>query len=108
VNDHTASLSTIQSSVDGVKLEFGVIGTIDGTTGGFLMTGVRQLDGSASWTMEISGSLVVDKSITANKLTVNSLSAVTANMGTLTAGLIRSPSGNFIIDATNERIEIWS
>jgi predicted phage tail protein len=108
VDGHTASLSTIQSSVDGIKVQYGVIGTIDGTTGGFLLSGIKSLDGTVSFTMEMSGSLIVSNSISADKLAVNSLSAVTGNMGTLTAGLIRSVSGNFIIDATNERIEVWS
>ncbi|MCF1449999.1 hypothetical protein FS815_24725 [Agrobacterium vitis] len=41
--------------------------------------------------------LIVDGSITANQLSVNSLSAITANLGTVTAGEIRSSNGKMII-----------
>jgi len=41
--------------------------------------------------------LIVDGAITANQLSVNSLSAITANLGTVTAGEIRSSNGKMII-----------
>ncbi|NSX96468.1 phage tail protein [Agrobacterium vitis] len=41
--------------------------------------------------------LIVDGAITANQLSVNSLSAITANLGTVTAGEIRSTNGKMII-----------
>lgn len=41
--------------------------------------------------------LIVDGSITADKLAVNSLSAITANLGTVTAGEIRSSNGKMVI-----------
>ncbi|OHZ36142.1 phage tail protein [Agrobacterium vitis] len=41
--------------------------------------------------------LIVDGGITANQLSVNSLSAITANLGTVTAGEIRSSNGKMII-----------
>lgn len=50
-----------------------------------------------------SADLVVDGAITAVKMNVTSLSAINANMGTLTAGKILGSAG-FEIDATNERI----
>lgn len=50
-----------------------------------------------------SADLVVDGAITAVKMNVTSLSAINANMGTLTAGKILGSNG-FEIDATNERI----
>ena len=108
VGGNTANISTVQSSVDGVKLQYGVIGTINGTTGGFLFTGIKKLDGSVSYTLQIAGDVIVDGTILAQKMNVMNLSAISANMGTITAGLIQSTSGNFRIDCTNERIEIWS
>jgi len=56
----------------------------------------------------INGDLFVDGSITALALNVGNLGAISANLGTVTTGKIQSPSGKFIIDANNERIEIWS
>ncbi|MEY9358944.1 hypothetical protein ABH994_001665 [Bradyrhizobium yuanmingense] len=49
-----------------------------------------------------------DGSIAATRINAGELSAITANLGTVTTGKVQSPSGNFVIDATNERIEIWS
>lgn len=100
VAGHTASLSTIQSSVDGVKLQYGVIGTIDGTTGGFLMTGIKKLDGSVSFSMKISGSLIVDQSISTDKLVVNFLSAYSGSFAQLTAGVIKSTDNKMVMDLT--------
>ncbi|MGV1951668.1 phage tail protein [Agrobacterium vitis] len=41
--------------------------------------------------------LIIDGTLTANMLAVNSLSAITANLGTVTAGEIRSSNGKMII-----------
>lgn len=57
-------------------------------------------------TVGINGNLIVDDTIQARHLAVTTLSAVSANMGTLTAGKIQSPDGKFIIDATNKTIRI--
>ncbi len=46
VGENTASLEILAQSVDGVKIQFGVVGTIDEETGGFILTGVKQLDGT--------------------------------------------------------------
>jgi hypothetical protein len=56
----------------------------------------------------IRADMFLDGTITATMLSVATLSAITANIGTVTAGKIQSPSGQFIIDADNQRIEIWS
>ncbi|WP_071201993.1 phage tail protein [Agrobacterium vitis] len=42
--------------------------------------------------------LIVDGSITADKLAVNSLSAITANLGTVTAGVIQASNGKMVIN----------
>jgi predicted phage tail protein len=100
VAGHTSSLSTIQTSVNGVSLQYGVIGTIDGVTGGFLMSGIKKLDGTVSYNMEISGGLIVQNTISADKLTVNFLSAYSGSFGTLTAGTLKSVDNKTIWDLT--------
>lgn len=50
--------------------------------------------------------LIVNGAITAEKLDVTSLSAITADMGFITAGRMESPDGNFIIDLNDGFIEI--
>jgi hypothetical protein len=56
----------------------------------------------------IRSDMYVDGSIAATKLSVGTLSAISANLGTIVTGKIQSASGKFVIDADNERIEIWS
>ncbi len=59
-------------------------------------------------TVGITGQLLVDGSITANKLTVNSLAAITANAGTINGGTFKThtldAAGN-VVDANEFRFE---
>lgn len=68
---------------------------------------VGQVNGVS--TVGIAGQLVVDGSIAATKLSVNSLSAISANMGTVNGGTFKTHSldanGN-ILDPTEFRVEI--
>lgn len=48
--------------------------------------------------------LIVDGAVTANKINVAQLSALSANIGEATAGVIRSPSGNARFDLNNAQI----
>lgn len=57
-------------------------------------------------TMALRGNFLADGSVTARTISVVNLSAVSGSMGTLTAGKILSPSGNFLIDCDNQRIVI--
>jgi hypothetical protein len=62
-----------------------------------------------SWTLfttYITGSLIVENTITASKLSVSSLSSITANIGTVTAGEIQT--SGFKTGTTGQRIEINS
>lgn len=45
--------------------------------------------------------MYADGSITAGALSVGTLSAITANLGTVTAGILQSPGGNWYQDLTN-------
>jgi predicted phage tail protein len=75
LNGHTSQINTIQGSYDGVKVQFGVTGTIDNTTGGFLFEGIRKLDGTVSYTLKINADVIVDGSITTDKLAANVITA---------------------------------
>jgi len=64
---------------------------------------------SVGWTLftsYITGSLIVENTITASKLSVSALSAITANIGTVTAGEIQT--SGFKTATTGQRIEINS
>ena len=57
---------------------------------------------SGEFILIISGNIEVRSgTITADKLDVNELSAITANMGTLTAGIIRDTGSKYVIDLDN-------
>ncbi|MGE3284165.1 MAG: hypothetical protein AB7O13_24740 [Alphaproteobacteria bacterium] len=65
---------------------------------------VGQVDGVE--TVGINGDLVVDGSILARHIDVASLSALSADIGTVTAGVLQSADGNFVIDLDNKTITI--
>lgn len=107
VGANTASISTIQTSVNGIKVQYGVLGTINGSTGGFTLEGIGKLDGTASWTLNIRGDVIADGSITAPKMAVGSLSAITVNAGDITGGTLRSTNSKMRILLDQVRIECW-
>ncbi|ACL59893.1 TipJ family phage tail tip protein [Methylobacterium nodulans] len=55
----------------------------------------------------VNGGGIWVSSIAADKLSVTQLSAITANVGTMTAGLLQSGDGQMQVDLTNKRILIW-
>ena len=55
---------------------------------------------------KLGGELIVEGSITANVLDVQDLSAITADMGIITAGVLQSTDQKFTIDLTNKTISI--
>lgn len=92
VGAHTASIAVIQSSVDGMAVKFGVMGYINGVTGGFVFTGVLQNDGSVSYNMEfysnviIHGDLIVVGTVSNPKITDNAVTNNAAASGPITPG----------------------
>lgn len=54
VAGNTSSISTLQSSYNGLAVKYGVIGTINGTTGGFLLEGIEKLDGTVTYDVTFS------------------------------------------------------
>lgn len=54
----------------------------------------------------INGDLIVDGSIIARHLSVTSLDAITANLGTITAGKMQSTDGKMVVDLDSKIIRI--
>ncbi len=52
----------------------------------------------------VHGDRITTRTINADRMNVNSLSAISANVGTVTAGLVRSSNGNAYFDLDNARI----
>jgi hypothetical protein len=116
-NNLSAKLTqTTQAVADingNLATKWAIEGTINGTTGKLEFSGVKKADGTGAQfglfigaNTTINGSLLVQGSITADKLSANTLSAINADMGTITAGVMRSIDGKFIIDLTNKSITI--
>lgn len=60
VNGNSSSITTLQSSYNGVAIKYGVTGYINGQTGGFVLTGIGKNDGSASYLLEIRANVIID------------------------------------------------
>ncbi|MGE4339265.1 MAG: phage tail protein [Pigmentiphaga sp.] len=84
-----ASTFYVYDDADGVPKVVFMVGTVNGVT-----------------SVGINGSLVVDGTINVSKLNVTSLSAITAQLGTVTAGRMLSPDGKFDINLTSKYIRI--
>lgn len=79
----------VHPSVDGTTLQAFVVGNVNGVS-----------------TVGINGSLIVDDTILARHLDVSTLSAIAANVGTVTAGTLRSADSKFVIDLDNKTLTI--
>jgi len=91
--------ATTYSAVNGDRF---IIKDAAGTVEAYIYNG-------SAWVVQadfIDGDLMVAGTITSDKLSVTNLSAVAADMGTLTAGKLQSTDGKFKIDLTNKEILI--
>lgn len=79
----------VHPTADGTELQAFIVGQVDGVS-----------------TVGINGNVIVDGTILARHIDVDSLSAVSANIGEVTAGVMRSADGNFEIDLDNKTITI--
>lgn len=93
VGGHTATITSLSGSYDGIRTQVGVVMEIDGTTGGYVMTGARSLDGSVNYQFSISGNLFVDGWITSRMLATQRLITTTAQIGELTVDSINVKDG---------------
>ena len=130
VNGNSASITTLQSSVNGLQAKYvltvnangriagielasgaGQLATVsiladkfiivhpsaNGTTIQAFITGI--VNGIAS--IGINGNLIVDGTISATKIIASTISAISANLGTITAGLIRDVANTYQIQIDN-------
>lgn len=90
---HTATLTTYGTSIDGVRAQYGVAIDLDGQTGGFVLNGVRRLDGSASFSFKLSADLFVDGGITSRMVSTEKLITTSAQIGSLTVDNLNVKDG---------------
>lgn len=81
LNGHTSQLNLLASSLNGVSLQFGVTGTIDGVTGGFVLTGVHRLDGGAQFNLLIDADVSVLGTFSGSKIRTGTLDVVSLKAG---------------------------
>ncbi len=67
----------------------------------------RNTDGS-TWSVAVDGGDVIANTIVAGALSVSALSAIAANVGLLTAGVIQSTDGNVVFDLDNGILYIYN
>lgn len=79
----------VHQSVNGTTIQAFVVGNVNGVP-----------------TVGINGNLLVDDTILARHISVSSLDSIAADIGTITAGVLRSADGNFVIDLNNKTITI--
>lgn len=71
-----------------------------------LITGTAVITQSAQLASAIINDAHINGTLSASKISVTDLSAFTSNMGTITAGVLHSSDGSFIIDLNNKYIAI--
>lgn len=92
VGSNSAQLTVLAASINGVEVKFGVMGYINGVTGGFVFTGIQQLDGSVSYDLEITsnviihGDVFIDGTLTTSKVAANAITSMAVASGVISAG----------------------
>lgn len=66
VGNNSASITNLQGSYNGLSVKYGIVGTINGQTGGFVFTGVGKNDGSAIYNLEIGANVTINGSLIVN------------------------------------------
>lgn len=87
LNGNTAAISQMIGSIDGSSIYWGLLGTIDGSTGGLVFTGVRGSNG-VSYQLALRGDLLI----------AGSLSAYTGSFGNIFGGTMTSLNGKTRFD----------
>lgn len=133
VDGHTATLTTVQQSISGIEARWAVTVDVNGYVAGIELIGgpdtatftvvvdeflvadpgdvngdpvpvfaVNTVGGTPK--VALRGDMIVDGSITATKISVSALSAIAADIGTVTAGLIRNAADTLRFDLPNMRL----
>jgi Putative phage tail protein len=88
VDNNTANITVLTSSVDGIEVKFGVTGTINGVTGGFLFTGAQRLGDTPIFAVEIDGNLIVNGTIVGAKIAALAIDTLQLNARAVNANKI--------------------
>jgi len=138
LNGNIAQVQVLTTSVDGIEQRYSVtlnqngqvtgLVQLDGTAAGTNFTVVADkfqiaqpnLTGGAPvpvfsiqnvagvTKLALRGDMIANGTITAAKIVASTLSAIVANLGTITAGKLQRADGTFIVDLDNKRLKISS
>lgn len=66
VGNNSASITNLQGSYNGLSVKYGIVGTINGQTGGFVFSGIGKNDGSVIYNLEIGANVTINGSLIVN------------------------------------------
>jgi len=66
VGNNSASITNLQGSYNGLSVKYGIVGTINGQTGGFVFSGIGKNDGSVVYNLEIGANVTINGSLIVN------------------------------------------
>lgn len=84
----------------------GALGMVNQITSGNISTYIANAAIGSAQVGTLTANNIAAGAITAAKINVASLSSIAADVGTLTAGVLKSPDNKFIIDLNNKQIYI--
>lgn len=93
VAGHTSTLAVQQASINGMSLQYSIVGTIDGVTGGIIFQGLKKNDGSPANFLTIFNSNVV---INGNLIVTGTVNFAQLTPNAATQPLIAETSGSAV------------
>lgn len=112
INENGRVIGSIRLDGTGSTSTFGVLAdkfvVVNPTNDGNTMTAFVVGNVNGTPTVGINGNLIVDDTILARHIDVSSLSAIAANVGTVTAGVLQSSNGKVVLDLNNGTFTITS
>ena len=95
VGGHTSSISQLFTTTNGLSAQWALTGSIDGTTGGLVLTGTKRADGTGaqfdlkiSANVEIDGNAVINGTVSTNQMTTGAAVVLNNALGTRDTGTI--------------------
>ncbi len=98
--DGTAEETTFDVVADKFRV------SLPGTAGGGVVPVFQVSNVSGTPRLTLRGDMIADGSIAARAISVTSLSAIVANIGTITAGKLQRADGKMVIDLDNKQFKI--
>lgn len=126
VGNNESSLTAVGKSIDGIKTEYTITADANGRVAGISLISSNESSSFSVLAQKfevvndkneaitpfkvVDGTTYIDtamiESLEASKITATTLSAIQANMGTITAGTLKSDNNRFAIELDNGKLEV--